>query len=210
MNQHSEFNEKGYTVIRNALNIDIVNIITQYALFDEMQDFLPEKYLGLGQTPDAHSKYADPAMESMLLFLQPIIEHATNKNLYPTYSYYRVYRNNDKLDHHTDRESCEISATLSFNFSYYEDKNFRWPIYIDNTPIYLEPGDLAVYKGVDLIHWREPLVYPDDAWHVQAFLHYVDSEGRYSEFKYDKRDTIGMQKFKRKEMSLPKYVEMKK
>lgn len=187
----NEFNTKGYTLIKEAITKELVEHITQYALFDEMQDFAPEKINGNNQqVPEAHSKYGDACMESLLLSVKPLIEKYTGISVYPTYSYYRVYRNGDELKHHTDRPSCEISTTVSFNFSY-QDSNYRWPIFIDGTPIYMEPGDMAIYRGIDLDHWREPLEYPEDVWHVQAFLHYVDINGPHVDWKFDKRDSIG-------------------
>jgi hypothetical protein len=187
-----EFLDKKYTVVRGALEQPTIDIITQYALFDEMQNFVPEvTTMGdRAQVPNAHSKYADPAMEAMLLHMQPILEKATGLELEPTYSYYRVYRNGDDLKHHVDRESCEISSTLSFNYSYDPNK-YEWPIYIGETPVYLKPGDVAVYRGMDLDHWRDPLLYEEDVWQVQAFLHYVDKNGPYAEFKWDNRPSIG-------------------
>lgn len=181
-----EFEKKRYTVIPNVLSKDVIELATQYALFDEMQDFNADK----SQVVGAHSKYGDPVMESLLLKLQPILEEATGLSLLPTYSFYRVYRNGDTLAKHKDRPSCEISCTLSFNYSY-EDSDYSWPIYMDGEAIHLKPGDIAVYRGIDNEHWREPLVFPEPAWHVQAFLHYVDQNGPHAEWKYDTRPNIG-------------------
>jgi len=187
-NYKEEFINKKYAVVTNAVDRSLIDFITQYALFDEMQDFSPE---GFGtQVPLAHSKYADPAMESMLLQLQPLVENVTGLNLFPTYAYHRVYRNGDELKPHTDRPACEISVTLSFNYSY-DDSKYTWPIYIDGSPLTMKPGDLAVYRGIELEHWREPFSIDEDAWHVQAFLHYVDVDGPHSEWKFDKRPSIG-------------------
>ena len=135
------FSERGYVVLRGAVDPTLVQFVTQYALFDEEQDFLPE---GTGtQVPRAHTKYADPAMETMLLHIHPLIEEATGLTVVPTYSYYRVYRNGDELAPHKDRPSCEISATMCFDFSYRQDE-FRWPIYMDGNAVNMEPGDLVV------------------------------------------------------------------
>jgi len=181
-----EFNEKGYTLIRNVLNEELRDVITQYALFDEMQDFTPYDF----QVPRAHSKYADPAMEAMLLHLHPLMEKETGLSLYPTYSFYRVYRNGDILEPHTDRYSCEISTTVCFNYSY-DDSVYTWPIIINGNKIDMNPGDIAIYRGIDLEHSREIFLPPNSDWHVQGFFHYVDSNGPYSSFKYDKRENIG-------------------
>lgn len=181
-----KFKEKGYFIIKNVINKDLRDFITQYALFDEMQNFTPDIY----QVPKAHSKYADPAMESMLLKLQPLMEKNTGLKLYPTYSFYRVYRNGDILSPHKDRPSCEISTTACFNYSY-DDSEYSWPIIMNGEKIHMSPGDIVVYKGIELEHSRDEFIPPGDHWQVQAFFHYVDVNGPYSNFKNDGRSSIG-------------------
>jgi hypothetical protein len=189
----SFFNKNKYLKTKSGLLKETIDIITQYALFDEIQRFTPEgSFLnGNNQVPGAHSRYADPVMESLLLHLQPVVEKNTGLKLYPTYSYYRVYRPGDKLGHHVDKPACEISITLSFQFDYKEKKNYKWPIYIDGSPINLSPGEMAIYRGCELDHWREPLEAPENSYHVQAFLHYVDANGPHKEQKFDGRESIG-------------------
>lgn len=183
-----EFNEKGYTLVKNALNKELRDVITQYALFDEMQDFNADD----SQVVGAHSKYADPAMEAILLHLHPLMEKETGLSLYPTYSFYRVYRNGDILHPHTDRPSCEISTTVCFNYSY-DDSKYTWPIIMDGNKVEMSPGDIVIYRGIDLEHAREEFTppNPEEDWHVQAFLHYVNVNGENSEWKFDKRESIG-------------------
>jgi hypothetical protein len=184
MDTVKEFKEKKYTVVRSAISEEMIEFISQYTLFDEIQNPL----VGDPQVPRAHSKYGDPAMETLLLMLQPLMEKHTELKLHPTYSYYRIYRNGDDLKKHSDRESCEISATLSFRYSYESDP---WAIFMDGSPIYLEPGDLAIYRGCEVEHWREELKCNPNDWHVQGFFHYVDQDGPVSEFKFDRREFIG-------------------
>jgi hypothetical protein len=198
MNSIDVFKNNGYLIIKNAVNDELKDFITQYALFDEMQNFSPEKIIAEehSQVPNAHSKYADPAMEAMLLKLQDVLEKSTSLKLYPTYSYYRVYRPGDELKIHKDRHACEISCTVCFNYSY-DDAEFEWPIYIDGNKIVLKPGDLAIYRGCDLDHWREKFIYDkqdESVWQVQGFFHYVDANGPHEHRKYDNRETIGLTK----------------
>lgn len=188
-----EFKEKGYVLVKNAVNLELRDFITQYALFDEMQDFAPDS----NQVPNAHSKYADPAMEAMLLHLLPIMQENTGLELYPTYSFYRVYRNGDILHPHKDRPSCEISTTVCFNYSY-DDSQYTWPIIMDGNKVEMKPGDIVVYRGIELEHAREEFIPPGDDWQVQAFFHYVDKNGKYSDFKFDKRSNVGMLKNKKR------------
>lgn len=182
------FAKNGYCIVNNVISPELRDFVTQYALFDEMQDFSPEG--PDTQVEHAHSKYADPAMESMLLVLHPLMEQYTGLELSPTYSYYRVYRNGDDLAVHRDRPSCEISATMCFNYSYV-DSEFSWPIIMKGREVNQRPGDMVIYKGCDLFHWRDELKYNDEVWHVQGFFHYVDKNGPYPEYKFDKRDTVG-------------------
>jgi hypothetical protein len=186
MNNKNSFKENGYAVVKNAIDPILIKFITQYALFDEMQDFTSDN----GQVPNAHSKYADPAMETMLLHILPLMEKSTGLNLYPTYSFYRVYRNGDTLYPHKDRPSCEISTTVCFGYSY-DDSEYSWPIIMDGNAIDMKPGDVVVYRGVDLEHSRDKFAPPSNDWHVQAFLHYVDANGPYANYRYDQRSSIG-------------------
>ena len=193
MNHLTKFNENGYCVIKSAISEELRDFVTQYALFDEQQNFLPEKETTMQgpQVPDAHSKYADPAMETMLLHLHKIMQENTGLKLHPTYSYYRVYRPGDKLEPHTDRPSCEISATLCFNYSY-NTNSYQWPIFMEGSRVDLEPGDMVIYKGCDLTHWRDQFNINDqEAWHVQGFFHYVNADGPHQLHKFDGRPSVG-------------------
>jgi hypothetical protein len=199
MNQ-KEFKEKGYTVVKNAVSKELIDFITQYALFDEMQNFTPDT-----QVPGAHIKYADPVMETLLLKLQPIIEASTGISVYPTYSFYRIYSPGDELVPHTDRPSCEISITISLGHDY-QGKEYSWPIYVNGSACHLSPGDLVCYRGVDLEHWRTSFDVPEGSWHVQAFLHYVDVNGPYENYKFDQRSSIGELKQKPEDKGYIQYV----
>jgi hypothetical protein len=186
-NNVKQFKEKGYTLVKNAVSEDVVNLITQYALFDEARDFNPDPM----QVPGAHAKYGDPVMESLLSQLQGVIEKNTGLKVEPTYSFYRVYRPGDELKPHKDRPSCEISITVSLGYDY-QNSDYVWPIFVDGTPCVLEPGDLVCYRGVDLEHWREKFDASENSWHVQAFLHYVDVNGPFVEYQKDGRPSIGL------------------
>lgn len=180
------FKQHGYCVVPAAVSSELRDFITQYTLFDEMQNFTPDT----DQVVGAHSKYADPCMETMLLHLHSVMEDNTGLKLHPTYSFYRVYRPGDELVPHTDRESCEISCTLCFNYDY-ADSSYNWPIFVNDFKVVLTPGDLVIYRGCDLQHWRNKFVGSDADWHVQGFFHYVDQNGPNANFKHDRRNSVG-------------------
>ena len=199
------FKKHGYCIVRSAISNELRDFITQYALFDEMQDFSSEWKVG-GQFPQAHSKYADPAMETLLLILQTTMETNTGLILDPTYSYYRVYREGDELAPHTDRPPCEISCTLCFNYDY-KLTGYQWPIYMEGNPVILNPGDLVIYRGCSLKHWRDKFNSTnDESWQVQGFFHFVDRNGPYPDWKFDKREMIGEPLKSKQETSIKPYI----
>jgi hypothetical protein len=185
MNEPRElFKKNGYTLLKNIVHPDLVNAISKYALLKEAYSFSPDSQ----QVVDAHAVYGDFLMEGLLLQYQPIVEWATGLKLLPTYSFYRVYRRGQELVKHTDRPSCEISMSVCYNFDY-KGKDYDWNLYMNGTPIRMEPGDGAVYRGVDVEHWREPLNVPRDSYHIQCFYHYVDANGPYTEYAFDQKST---------------------
>jgi len=186
----AQFKKNGYALIEGLVSRQSVELFTQYALFKEGTEFTPEAG-DSAQVSGAHSSYGDPFAESLLLWAQDPMEDATGKTLLPTYSYYRVYRNGHVLKSHTDRPSCEISATVCFEF-HYGMENYDWPIRMGETPVVMRPGDAVIYRGCELEHSRDELSAGPNAFHVQAFLHYVDADGPYSDYKYDRRGSLAL------------------
>lgn len=136
------------------------------------------------QVPGTLAAHADPRMESLLESLVPVIEQISQCKVFPTYSYFRIYRAGDVLQKHTDRPACEVSVSANLG---YEASNL-WPIWIEGplgtSGITIQPGDAVVYRGIDCAHWREPF---QGQYMVQVFLHYVDQQGPHAEWKFDKR-----------------------
>jgi hypothetical protein len=193
MNNPALFKENRYLDLKNIVPTDICKIITKYSLLKEEIEFTPE--LGNNaQVENAHSVYGDTLMETMSHFLLPHMEKNTGLSLCPTYTYYRVYRPGMILDRHKDRPSCEISTTVCFGFNYAnKNANYRWGMYIEpNALITQNPGDLIVYRGCEVDHWRDPFDVGLGSYQVQAFFHYIDKTGPfYPEFSYDKRPGLG-------------------
>jgi len=126
-----------------------------------------------------------------MLKCQPIMEKTTGLKLYPSYTYARIYKKGDILKRHKDRFSCEISTTMNLGGD-------QWPIYIEPSgeenktgeKLILNPGDMLVYKGNLLEHWREPF---DGEECCQVFLHYNNAETPGSDENiFDGRKHIGL------------------
>lgn len=139
------------------------------------------------RSPGAAAAPGDVFIDGLLVDLLPFAEEVTGLKLFPTYSYFRVYKRGDILVKHTDRPSCEITLTLCLGY----EAQGPWPLLLESPggilSIELEPGDGLFYRGTEWTHWREPFQGEVAA---QAFLHYVDRDGPYAEWKYDKRKSI--------------------
>tara|TARA_Y100001951_G_C11295945_1_gene275644 strand:- start:2240 stop:2848 length:609 start_codon:yes stop_codon:yes gene_type:complete len=196
-----QFDQKGYTVVRSALNKTISTFVYDYFMMKRMvfSTLLSTGYVSKtsqlwgtfddAQVPDTYSHYGDICMEMLLTKLQEKMEAETELELVPTYSYARIYKKGDILKKHKDRPSCAVSCTLNLGGPQ------TWSIWITDkdgmeNEVILEQGDMLVYKGDKLEHWREP--FQGDHC-VQVFLHYNDTKSEYKN-AYDGRLHLGLPK----------------
>ena len=212
------FSEKKYQVIEKATSYELANFALNYFLLKRdavtwmhKNNYISEFTPGFGtwkdkQIPNTYSCYGDFLMETLMMRVLPIMQHQTGLRLIPTYTYTRAYNKGDILKRHKDRPSCEISTTLHLGGD-------PWSIFIDptgsnnvideykgihkpNAPkgieIKLEIGDMLIYRGCELEHWREP--FEGDVC-VQTFFHYNDIDGPFKEEnKFDRRPMLGIPK----------------
>ena len=184
------FNKNKYVYLKDFLPLNSCEELTQ-----ELRKLINEQKTTMDlQCPKSQAVHGALIFDKLLEMSLPYVEKTSGKELYPTYSYARLYAPNEELVVHTDREACEISATVTLNFD-----GDCWPIYMgDNedksnaSKIVMETGDAVIYKGMEKYHWRE--AYTEGKWQAQVFLHYVDKNGPYAEWKYDKRETLGISK----------------
>ena len=197
------FKRNKYSVLKKAISREIADFCYAYFinkrnvarfLFDQKYISPFTEYFGVWtdqQVPNTYSHYADLVMETLLQKVKPIMEKHTGLKLSETYSYARIYKQGDILARHKDRFSCEISTTLNLGGD-------DWPIYLDPTgkekqagiEVKLEPGDMLIYSGCDLEHWREEFTGKDCG---QVFLHYNRANSKMAkENALDKRPLLGL------------------
>ena len=199
------FNKKKYTIIRQAITKDLASFVANYFTMQKQvydtckaqRYFSPfENILGYyenknDQVPETYCHYSNIAMETLMLKCQPLMEKATGLKLYPSYTYARIYKKGDVLKRHKDRFSCEISTTMNLGGD-------DWPIYLEPSgkeglkgkAINLKPGDMLVYSGCHLEHWRNKFKGKDCA---QVFLHYNNRKTPGSKDNmFDKRPHLGL------------------
>ena len=192
-----------YKIIKQAISEELAEFVYDYFLnkrtvarhlFDTRYISPYTEYWGVWndeQIPETYSHYADVAMETLLVKLKPLMEKESGLKLNETYSYARIYKKGDVLKRHKDRYSCEVSTTLNIGGD-------EWPIYLEpsgeeekeGTKVILNQGDMLVYKGCDVEHWREKFEGENCG---QVFLHYNDaSDEKAEQNKYDGRPFLGL------------------
>ena len=204
-----------YKVIKRAISRELAEFCYDYFCNKRKvaRLFFDEKYISQlntdwgvwndTQIPETYSHYGDIVMETLLQKLKYRVELETEIKLNETYSYARLYKKGDVLERHKDRYSCEVSTTLHLGGD-------NWPIFLEPDPskggydkdgeyipskskgkkIQLGVGDMLIYQGCELEHWREKFEGENCG---QVFLHYNDaSKETAEENKYDERPFLGL------------------
>ena len=183
------FEENGYVVLQDVLTKEQCDSLVEH-MFQLHAD---GKLIQDDQCPLSDAVYGDEKFDTLLQNIVEPLGKAVGKKLLPTYSYARIYRTGDVLKKHKDRPACEISTTLTLGY----DAKVNWPIHFSNDDgtvekaVSMEPGEMAAYKGTEMVHWRRPF---KGNWHCQVFLHYVDANGPYADQAMDGRTSLGIDK----------------
>ena len=209
------FKKNKYCVIPQAISKDLATFLYNYFIMKKQvydtcrksryispyEVLLGEYEAADGQMPHTYSNYSDIAMETLMLRCQPIMEKITKLKLYPAYTLARSYKNGDILHRHKDRFSCEVSTTMNLGGD-------PWPIYLEpnknvciptgpfvpttnkGIKVDLKPGDMLVYSGCELEHWRNKFKGKEC---IQVFLHYNNRKTSVAkENIFDKRPHLGL------------------
>jgi hypothetical protein len=151
----------------NTLNKDSKEIVHQ--IFGRQGDKL---------LPKAYAIYCDPLIDLLSMECKPYVEKVFKKKLIQTFSYARVHTKGDELKPHRDRGACEIAVSMFLGGD-------TWSFYIDKNKINLNSGDMVIYNGVKLKHWRKKF---DKKISVQACFFYSNDKKQ----KFDGKPHLGL------------------
>ena len=205
-----DFHENRYVVLRNFIPKDIINMTLdtwktiesnpEYkdAFFhreEETTNNSPKSSLGKSQ-----GCYCFPPAVALHRWMRDNLRDVIDMELVETYSYTRTYDRGAYLKSHTDRPSCEVSATICLDYK--SDDNTPWKIWVQNDRNYiddavhdqqqlfeitqkpvigkrkgsvavsLEVGDVLLYQGPNIPHWRDTFL-GDYSSHM--FLHFINA-----------------------------------
>ena len=194
--------------------------------------------------------YSFPPAVAMHRYMRDRLRGTLDFDLKETYAYCRKYDRGAYLKAHVDRPSCEISVTICLDYK--SDDGTPWSIWAQNDENYVDfdgtgqdmynisqgkphrkrtgkkivlyPGDVLVYQGPNVIHWRD---YFAGSYSYHMFLHYTRPDGRIQQFpenavkqqnvgiarkvtalQYDGRDNIYDSGHKKRALSFDKVSSM--
>ena len=219
-----------YVVLRNFIPKEIINMrldawktVEQNENWDSAIMYREEKDITHMTPDDAINKskggYCTPWAVALHRYIRDRLTDVIDMNLKETYSYTRKYDRGAILTSHTDRPSCEISATLCLD--YHTDDGKPWKIWVQNDQDYidfedneklveitqgvsprkriengakcveLEVGDILLYQGPNIPHWRDRLL-GDYSYHIFVhFFHQHSKIGMLDDATYVPKDKIG-------------------
>ena len=155
----------------------------------------------------SHGAYCFPPAVALHHYVRNKLRDVLNLKLRETYSYSRKYYRGAYLKAHSDRPSCEISVTLCLDYktddntpwTLWGNSTENWilkrkdqdRLYAETQALKnrdrveagsvrydLEVGDIFVYQGPNIAHWRDYLL-GSHSYHV--FLHYINDLGKIRE-----------------------------
>jgi hypothetical protein len=203
----SDYSRRGYAHIRAAAPPDVAHNLLGIVSRDLARPGIGERAL---RSPAISAKacyeiysYHYPLLTGFHWGLTARMCDVTGKKLLPTYGFFRVYQQGDICIVHSDRPSCEHSLSLALAYAddivwsfeigtrHYEFEAACQLKASDNfgdephSTVFLPPGDAILYQGVNRRHGR---MSPNpNKWSAHLFLHWVDSEGPYKEWVFDKQ-----------------------
>jgi hypothetical protein len=200
MTNHSSFEENGYIffpkMVENPENLycPVPQERGQYNYIrKDKVVHIPEEE----QVNGSLSRYNFPQYKELHFLLKKKVEEVLEMDLHPTYYFDRFYFTGQELKRHSDRPACEVSVTLQVS----TNRKDSWSIWFEKPDesesfVNMKNGDAVIYKGCEREHWRGPLqsrynriqriFKNDDTYHHQIFLHYINANGPYVNFAFDR------------------------
>lgn len=158
-----------YIIIKNFLDKD---------LCQRMSGFMWEKY---EQNQFYYDDQCTTSPAFFNLFKHPAkiykekLENELGLKLWDTYNHSRIYKKGELLVPHKDKNQCEIAISITLGYS----GEKPWPLHFYSheqhkiITVDLDIGDVLIYKGFDLLHWRNQM---KDDWQCQAFWFYATDD----------------------------------
>tara|TARA_R110002073_G_scaffold8068_1_gene45101 strand:- start:3317 stop:4000 length:684 start_codon:yes stop_codon:yes gene_type:complete len=146
---------------------------------------------GNDEDPMTQIFYAPLALEGLFPRIRTVVSQAVGEDVLPAFSFLWLYKRGAGIHRHIDRDSSEIVASITIDTGC----EAGWPIGFEpgtGSEFYVDSnrGDLVIFEGHSVYHWRNPL---DADWHLQAIFNFVRANGPFAKFQFDGRKHLGLE-----------------
>lgn len=161
-----------YIALKQYIPRFVINYL--YKFFNDNRSLFSENNTEVVNKCFEHDGIVCDKLFFLFNVLTPRIEALTKSKLIPTYTRGRVYVAGSKMNEHVDRAACDVSITFPIAFN-----SNPWPIKVHppnsttSREIPLNVGDVLVYRGGELPHWRDTNTFNDIQY--QIFFHWIDT-----------------------------------
>ena len=173
-----EFQSQGYAVLRHLIDPLPLAAMRRYYRSLVASGSLA---LGDGQVERRYSLHSEPLARFFHQQLSKLVTRIAGEPVKPSYVFFAAYEPGAVLDPHLDRAQCQFSISFLADYIPEPEDVCGWPLYVKRqdasatpTAVHLGVGDGVVYKGCELIHYREAL--PENHFSTSIFFHFVPED----------------------------------
>ena len=207
------YHEQGYAHLRGLISPEIAR-----AFLNTLKQEIASAPIALSRATEHPAVLRRPAYEvdgsawkpmSFFLWgLTPTMTELIGRELLPSYSYLRIYREGDVCFVHSDRPASEHGLSLTLDYS----DGVIWDIEVARDPtetlyplspdfgsgtystISMEIGDALLYQGSRHAHGR---IKPNpNGWSAHLFMFWVDRDGPHRDHAFDGKVSLEAANFR--------------
>lgn len=201
MHVHGDYDRDGFALVSGVVPREVCRALLA-RLKQDVEALAPFGTLAQGSAllrqpaPELYGFHYPPLL-AFLWGLTPTIAGILGRDILPSYAYFRLYRESDVCYVHSDRMACEISLSLTLDYS----DGVPWALELAETAtvpeprvepdfgsapfraIEMAPGDGVLYQGVTRRHGRTT---PNpNLWSAHLFCHWVARDGEFASHAFD-------------------------
>lgn len=182
MSLRQQLLDNNYLIIDNFITEDKAKELHKW--FKNEANTNPQSLVYDNECPRSLCIYDFRWFVELLVDKTPFMSKVLEEPMLPTYTYARIYTNQEVLQKHIDRHACEVSVSLHL-----DSDGTEWPIWFtkpngEQISCNLKSGQAVIYLGMKTIHWRDAFQGKE---YGQVFLHYVRSRGENWVCFFDKK-----------------------
>ena len=176
--KRGEFQAQGYTIVR-----DLIYPLPLAAMRRYYRALIASGSLALGesQVDRRYSLHSEPLARFYHQQLAKLVTRIAGEPVKPSYVYFAAYQPGAVLSPHLDRPQCQFSLSFLVDYTPEPTDVSDWPLFLKKvdapespTAVYLGVGDGVVYKGCELLHYRDAL--PENHFSTSLFFHFVPKD----------------------------------